>query len=80
MRFEDRVASPIRRALNRRSAPQRAPTSVALMAARFVEQDAFAAVRVEMADRLSAQHKDLLRWLFVFRAGTIIRSPVSWWR
>ena len=32
----------------------------------------FAAVRVEMADRLSTQHKDLLRWLFVFWAGTII--------
>ena len=32
----------------------------------------FAAVRVEMADRLSAQSRDLLRWLFVFWAGTII--------
>lgn len=32
----------------------------------------FAAVRVEMADRLSAQYRDLLRWLFVFWAGTII--------
>ena len=55
---------------------------------RFAEQDAnlerrlvgiehqmtagFAAVRVEMADRLSAQHRDLLRWLFIFWAGTII--------
>jgi hypothetical protein len=32
----------------------------------------FAAVRVEMADRLSAQYRDLMRWLFVFWAGTII--------
>lgn len=32
----------------------------------------FAAGRVEMADRLSAQYRDLLRWLFVFWAGTII--------
>lgn len=32
----------------------------------------FAAVRVEMADRLSAQYRDLLRWLFIFWAGTII--------
>lgn len=32
----------------------------------------FAAVRVEMADRLSAQYRDLLRWQFVFWAGTII--------
>lgn len=32
----------------------------------------FAGVRVEMADRLSAQYRDLLRWLFVFWAGTII--------
>lgn len=55
---------------------------------RFAEQDAnlerrlvgiehqmtagFAAVRVEMADRLSAQYRDLLRWLFVFWAGTLI--------
>jgi hypothetical protein len=44
---------------------------------RFADQDArmaagFAAVRVEMADRLSAQYRDLLRWLFVFWAGTII--------
>lgn len=55
---------------------------------RFAEQDAhlerrlvgiehqmtagFAGVRVEMADRLSAQYRDLLRWLFVFWAGTII--------
>ncbi len=56
---------------------------------RFAEQDAklehrlvgiehqmatgFAAVRVEMADRLSAQYRDLLRWLFIFFwAGTIV--------
>lgn len=32
----------------------------------------FAEVRVEMAVRLSAQYRDLLRWLFVFWAGTII--------
>ena len=32
----------------------------------------FAAVRVEMADRLSAPYRDLLRWLFIFWAGTII--------
>ncbi|MBI2074116.1 MAG: hypothetical protein HYT81_13965 [Gemmatimonadetes bacterium] len=32
----------------------------------------FAAVRVEMADRLSVQDRDLLRWLFIFWAGTII--------
>lgn len=32
----------------------------------------FAAVRVEMADRLSPQHRDLVRLLFVFWAGTII--------
>lgn len=32
----------------------------------------FAAVRVEMADRLSVQYRDLLRWLFIFWAGTII--------
>jgi hypothetical protein len=32
----------------------------------------FAAVRVEIADRLSAQYRDTLRWLFVFWAGTII--------
>ena len=32
----------------------------------------FAGVRVEMADRLSAQYRDLLRWLLIFWAGTII--------
>ena len=31
-----------------------------------------ATLRVEMADRLSSQYRDLLRWLFVFWAGTII--------
>jgi CRP-like cAMP-binding protein len=55
---------------------------------RFAEQDAkldrrlgeldsrmtagFAAVRVEMADCLSAQHRDVVRWMFIFWAGTII--------
>lgn len=32
----------------------------------------FAAVRVEMADRLSVQYRDLLRWLFIFWAATIV--------
>ncbi|MBI3982113.1 MAG: hypothetical protein HY337_04330 [Gemmatimonadetes bacterium] len=32
----------------------------------------FATVRIEFNDRLSAQYRDLLRWLFIFWAGTII--------
>jgi hypothetical protein len=32
----------------------------------------FATVRIEINDRLSAQYRDLLRWLFIFWAGTII--------
>lgn len=32
----------------------------------------FAALRVEMADRLSAQYRDLLRLLFIFWAGTFV--------
>lgn len=32
----------------------------------------FAAVRIEMSDRLSAQYRDLLRSLFIFWVGTII--------
>lgn len=53
----------------------------ARMDQRFAERDAKMEVRlaalegtlrVEIADRLSAQYNDLLRWLFVFWAGTII--------
>ncbi|MBI3982122.1 MAG: hypothetical protein HY337_04375 [Gemmatimonadetes bacterium] len=32
----------------------------------------FAAVRIEFNDRLSAQYRDLLRWFFIFSAGTIV--------
>jgi hypothetical protein len=40
---------------------------------RFSEQDAkLAAIRIEFADRMAVQHKELLRWLFAFWAGTII--------
>ena len=40
---------------------------------RFAEQDAkLGAIRIEFADRMAVQHKELLRWLFAFWAGTII--------
>ncbi|MGH7677765.1 MAG: hypothetical protein ACRENU_04810 [Gemmatimonadaceae bacterium] len=40
---------------------------------RFAEQDAkLGTIRIEFADRMAMQHKELLRWLFAFWAGTVI--------
>jgi hypothetical protein len=53
----------------------------AKLESRLAEQEArlsqhiangLASLRVEMSDRMSVQYRDLLRWLFVFWAGTII--------
>jgi hypothetical protein len=40
---------------------------------RFSEQDAnLMAIRFEFADRMAVRHRELLRWLFAFWAGTVI--------
>lgn len=58
--------------LERRFAEQNANLERRLVGIEHQMTAGFAAVRVEMADRLSVQYRDLLRSLFVFWAGTII--------